>query len=44
MRLKRWQAWDSVASKSMFWDGANIFVMIVRGSAMSTFLAVIFVT
>jgi hypothetical protein len=27
------QAWDSVASKSMFWDGANIFVMIVRGSA-----------
>jgi len=27
------QAWDSVTSKSMFWDGANIFVMIVRGSA-----------
>jgi hypothetical protein len=27
------EAWDSVAPKSMFWDGANIFAMIVRGSA-----------
>jgi hypothetical protein len=27
------QAWDSVVSKSMFWSGANIFVMIVRGAA-----------
>jgi hypothetical protein len=25
-------AWDSVKCKSVFWDGANIFVMIIRGA------------
>jgi len=29
-------AWDSVKCKSAFWDGANIFVMIVPGTRKST--------
>jgi hypothetical protein len=26
------RAWDSVASKSLFWEDANVFVMILRGN------------
>jgi hypothetical protein len=32
--LKR--AWDSVMSKDMFWNGASIFIMIIRGQASSS--------
>lgn len=29
------QAWESVASKRLFWEGAHVFVMIVRGKSPS---------
>ena len=26
------RAWDSVVSKDCFWDGGNLFVMVLRGN------------
>lgn len=29
------EAWDTVKAKPLFWDGGNIFIMILSGNALA---------